>query len=203
MIVLAIADIHGKISWLEKISEELSAADVILLIGDLTHFGREKEAGQVIKSIRKRSSRVFAVSGNCDYPEVENYLSKESLSLHRRNFVIDGIGITGVGGSLPCPVTTPNQFFESDFEQYLAESLSQLPPEIPMILVSHQPPFQTITDRITSGNHVGSRAVRRFIERYTPLICFTGHIHEGVGIDTIGTTISDQIEELEIRDIKP
>ncbi len=36
--------------------------------------------------------------------------------------------------------------------------------------------------------HVGSRAVRAFIEAVQPLVCFTGHIHGGVGIDTIGVT---------------
>jgi len=30
--------------------------------------------------------------------------------------------------------------------------------------------------------------VRSFIEQEQPLICFTGHIHEGVGIDSIGKT---------------
>ena len=35
---------------------------------------------------------------------------------------------------------------------------------------------------------MGSKAVRAFIEQRQPLICFTGHIHEGVGVDQIGKT---------------
>jgi Icc-related predicted phosphoesterase len=30
--------------------------------------------------------------------------------------------------------------------------------------------------------------VRAFIEAVQPVACFTGHIHEGVGIDMIGVT---------------
>jgi len=35
---------------------------------------------------------------------------------------------------------------------------------------------------------VGSKTVREFIKRTQPLICFTGHIHEGIGIDQVGRT---------------
>ena len=44
-------------------------------------------------------------------------------------------------------------------------------------------------DRIHSGAHVGSRAVRRFIERSGAMVCLTGHIHESNGIETIGETL--------------
>lgn len=36
--------------------------------------------------------------------------------------------------------------------------------------------------------HVGSKIIRKFIEDIQPLACFTGHIHEGKAIDTIGNT---------------
>ena len=34
--------------------------------------------------------------------------------------------------------------------------------------------------------HVGSKTIRKFIEQVKPKLCFTGHIHEGIGIDFIG-----------------
>ncbi len=37
---------------------------------------------------------------------------------------------------------------------------------------------------VRGGRHVGSAAVRRFIERHRPLACFTGHIHEAAGMDS-------------------
>ena len=84
------------------------------------------------------------------------------------------------------PGTTPNEISEEQFAQALEETASRLPPSMPMILVSHQPPLDTKADAIASGRHVGSRSVRQFIRDRQPLLCFTGHIHEGVGLDTIG-----------------
>ncbi|MEO1289117.1 MAG: hypothetical protein AAFV93_15240, partial [Chloroflexota bacterium] len=66
--------------------------------------------------------------------------------------------------------------------------LEGLDPDIPKILVTHQPPYGTKADSTWTGKHVGSHAIREFIELEQPLICFTGHIHEAVSIDTIGKT---------------
>ena len=66
---------------------------------------------------------------------------------------------------------------------------------------------------------MGSKSIRNFIEKIQPIVCFTGHIHEGVGIDKINrthiinpgplkfgkyayVTIADcQIVEIEIKDL--
>lgn len=107
---------------------------------------------------------------------------------------------------------------ESYFEQHLQQAVSNIDTTLPMILVSHQPPYNTKADALPNGMHVGSKSVRNFIEQYQPLVCFTGHIHEGIGIDAIGdckiinpgpvfkgqyayAEISDTIEVLEIRSI--
>jgi hypothetical protein len=55
-------------------------------------------------------------------------------------------------------------------------------------MVCHTPPADTVTDRIASGQHVGSPRVRRFIETHQPDACITGHIHEAAGLDHIGRT---------------
>lgn len=52
----------------------------------------------------------------------------------------------------------------------------------PFIFVSHSPPFQTPLDVIYSGVHVGSLAVRNFIQKWSDknliLASLHGHIHE-------------------------
>ena len=53
---------------------------------------------------------------------------------------------------------------------------------------SRQSLSNTLADKTWLNDHVGSKSVRSFIERTQPLICFTGHIHEGIGVDTIGIT---------------
>ena len=68
----------------------------------------------------------------------------------------------------------------------VAEQASKFPL---LILVSHTPPYDTSTDCLSFGQHVGSPAVRAFIEQYQPDVCLTGHIHESQAVDTIGKTV--------------
>ena len=188
MIILALADIHGDASKIPRVFEEVKEADVVLLLGDITHFGREEDAGRIVEPILERAPRLLAVPGNCDYPEVADHLERQKLSIHRRCEVLGGTGFLGVGGSLPCPGRTPNEATEAEFAQALGDAVSAFPCGMPMVLVTHQPPWGTKNDLVSIGRHVGSRSIRGFVEQYQPLICFTGHIHEGVGIDTIGET---------------
>ncbi|MBI4763193.1 MAG: metallophosphoesterase [Deltaproteobacteria bacterium] len=46
------------------------------------------------------------------------------------------------------------------------------------IFLFHAPPFQTRLDHLYEGRPFGSRAIRRYIERYQPLLTLHGHIHE-------------------------
>ena len=188
MIIVALSDIHGDTSQLGRLADDLIAADVVVLAGDLTHFGHGDAAARVVREVRQYSSLVLGVHGNCDHPDVVTYLGANNLSLHAAHYVVSGLELLGVGGSLPCPGTTPSEFTEDELATFLAEAERDLPTEMPRVLVSHQPPLNTVTDLASIGRHVGSRSVREFIERAQPLVCLTGHIHEGRGIDRIGDT---------------
>jgi len=189
MIITVLSDIHGKIEKVEKIAGQLKDADLVLLTGDITHFGREPEAKEIITRIAVYQSNILAVAGNCDYPEVEFFLSKEGISLHQKSAIFGGIGFIGVGGSLPCPGKTPNEYSEEEICNLLDVGFSSLYSEIPTILVVHQPPYNTVSDMIISGRHVGSISIRHTIEIKKPLVCFCGHLHEARGKDKIGETI--------------
>lgn len=63
----------------------------------------------------------------------------------------------------------------------IEEELASLPPMVDpsrTVFVSHAPPYGTILDVKYGGEHVGSKAVKRFIEINQPAITFHGHIHE-------------------------
>lgn len=188
MIIVALADMHGDVSLIETVFREAQTIDLVLLLGDITNFGRKEAIKKVVAAVLPHCRRLLAVPGNCDYPEVEDWLTQEGLSLHRRHAVIDGIGFAGAGLSLPCPGRTPGEISEQDFRQYLAEAAAGFPEDTPMVLVTHEPPFDTGADIAFTGEHVGSRVIRDFIETYRPLVCFTGHIHEAAGLDSIGPT---------------
>jgi uncharacterized protein len=60
--------------------------------------------------------------------------------------------------------------------------------------VFHSPPRDTACDLTKTGAHVGSRAIRRFIERHQPPLVLSGHIHEAPRYsssyrDTIGQSV--------------
>jgi Icc-related predicted phosphoesterase len=185
MIIVSIVDIHGNSAPIDLLKEPLSAADLVLIGGDITHFGGEEKAREVIDKVRWYNPNVLAVTGNCDTKEVDDYLYRENINLHARSFRQNGVCIVGAGGSLPAPSPTPNVYSEEEYEAILETGLEGCDMTVPMILVSHQPPIGTLNDTISSGAHVGSSAVRTFIEQYHPLVCFTGHIHEAPGIDKI------------------
>jgi len=189
MIITLLSDIHGRIEKIERISNQLRNSDIVVLAGDITHFGREPEVREIISKIAVFQSNILAVTGNCDYPEVEHFLRKEGISLHQKSAIFGGIGFVGVGGSLPCPGKTPNEYSEEEIKELLDISFASLYSDIPTILVVHQPPFNTVVDKLPTGLHVGSLSIRNSIEIKKPIACFCGHLHEALGKDKIGDTI--------------
>lgn len=189
MTILAISDIHSDINLLSHMENDLRNSDLILLSGDITHFGKTSIIKKIIGNFRQYNSNILAIPGNCDYHEVNQYLAEEDIALDCRFRIINNHFIMGIGGSLPCPGGTPNEYSEEEFNTMLEEVVKKNINCDPIILLVHQPPFNTLCDRLNDGFHVGSHSVRLFIEKYQPAICYCGHIHEGVGIDAIGKTV--------------
>lgn len=74
------------------------------------------------------------------------------------------------------------------------EDLAALTPAESTLFILHSPPRSTACDMIGAGKHVGSRAIRAFIERHQPPLILSGHIHESPRVsnsyrDTIGETL--------------
>lgn len=178
-------DIHDQADDFKKIRYVLADVDIVILAGDMTK-GRVEHLHRVLNSIEPYNEHILAVCGNMDTEQMNMWLAREGMSIHRRSEISDGIAFLGVGGALP--FYGDYVFSEEEFEGFLADTLQGVPEHLPKILVSHQPPYGTKMDIIESGEHVGSKAVRTFIEREKPLICFTGHIHHATGIDKIGET---------------
>ncbi|RKY02029.1 MAG: hypothetical protein DRP54_02640 [Spirochaetes bacterium] len=188
MRVVGISDVHGHTEKLSTMVDYFSQGDVVLISGDLTNFGHEFQASNVISIVKMKNKNVFAVHGNCDYPDVRFFLEKEGVSLHGRIVEYEGIIFTGIGGSLPCPGRTPNEYAESEIENILNGIAEKIPSGSKVVFVTHEPPYDTMCDLTRAGQHVGSRAVRDFIEKVRPLLVVCGHIHESRAIDEIGET---------------
>lgn len=189
MRIIGITDIHGQSDYIHEISEVLQKADLILLSGDITHFGEKEDALSVLQDIWNYSDNVYAVPGNCDYPSVGDFLNEEGINLQGRVIRIGDYQLTGVGGSLPCPGVTPNEYSEGEYKAFLGAIAMHISSKLPLIFVSHQPPFATVCDLARNGMHVGSKAICDFLLAEQPVFCLTGHIHEGAGIDHSGNTV--------------
>lgn len=188
MRIIAFGDIHMNTGVIETI-EGIRSADYIIITGDITNFGYRKDAERMISHIQGLNRSLLAVAGNLDQPDVASYLEEVDLSLHGRGMSLDKLGLVGLGGSNYTPFKTPFEFSEQELSRLLAEGLSQVGKADEHILVSHTPPFKTNVDRLTNGKHVGSTAVRSYIEEHQPCLCLTGHIHESRGQDHIGRTL--------------
>ena len=179
MTIFNITDLHGSLRRLPEVRREAADADVIVVSGDITNFAGREEARRIIDELSAVNPEILAVSGNCDRAPVEGYLRERGIALHAAVLVHSGVAFAGLGGSLPGPGPTPNTYSEEELAGFL-DSIDA-PPGAPLVLVSHQPPFDTPADRIAAGRHAGSRSVRSYIERVHPVLCLSGHIHESVG----------------------
>ncbi len=199
MKIIAVGDIHMATEALARI-DGIATVDLVIINGDLTNFGGTHEAKQVLDEVLSVNQSVLAQFGNLDKPEINDYLEELGINLHRQARLVNNrVCLIGLGGSNKTPFATPSEFSEEQlaagldhaYEQArgfidLAEPLEKI--HIPTILVSHTPPFGTAVDRLRSGTHVGSSAIRAFIEERQPELCICGHIHEAIGSDRIGRT---------------
>lgn len=189
MKLIALPDLHERVDVLKTIENVIRRADLVLLPGDLANGHGAAGAASVITHVRALNPRVLAIPGNWDDEAAVALMTREGINLHRRHVIRDGCAFVGVGGALPSRRPSANRINEQDLAQALREAMNGVDPTLPLVLMCHQPPLNTRTDVAKSNRHVGSLAVREFIERVQPRICFTGHIHEGAGIDRIGRTL--------------
>ncbi len=185
--ILGVVDLH----WSGRRPPRLpdpTGFDLVLLAGDLTSFLGPDHARQIVEPLRAAGVEVLAVCGNCDLPAVEGYFRDVDVDLDRRARAAFGVRFIGLSGGLPFG-DLPYERTEEDYERVAAEAFDSAAAVEgrPTILVSHQPPYGTACD-LARGNHVGSRSLRRAVERYRPDLVFSGHIHEAIGADRIGPT---------------
>jgi Icc-related predicted phosphoesterase len=110
MTVAAIGDLHvmedSVAPYRELFTEISGSADVLLLAGDLTNFGKTSEADILAEDLRACTIPVLGVLGNHDYEcgqpdEVCEILrSAGMIVLDEQAHEIDGVGFAGVKGFL-------------------------------------------------------------------------------------------------------
>ena len=187
--LLFVTDIHGTTAHIKLLAESVGHIDLLLIGGDFTNFGGVEQVRPIIKSFQKYFPRLLCVHGNLDHSSVEEWLAENELSLHGKTRILDDmkgkIALFGLGGSNKTPMKTLTEYEEEEIAQILAKGYPNPDPSVSVILVSHMPPKNSLTDKIFSGKHVGSLALRNFLEERKIDLCLCGHIHESSAIDTI------------------
>ncbi|HOJ49693.1 MAG TPA: metallophosphoesterase [Spirochaetota bacterium] len=188
MKIMFITDIHNNYKDIEKLL--LNNIDVIIIGGDFTIRGGRDDVKKILDNIIKIfKGKILAVPGNMDKKEVLDVLIDYNINIECSGVIIEDIGFFGCGGSEKTPFDTPNEKDSNDIYRCLVTGYNSIKEAGIKVMVSHNPPFNTKCDKVLSGNSVGSKKVREFIENYLPDYCLTGHIHEGIASDIIGKTV--------------
>jgi Icc-related predicted phosphoesterase len=180
MRILALSDFHNHYALLPHLERLAQDADIVIDAGDFTVF--EDEMEETLRRYASWGKPILLIHGNHESaPSVEKACARTQGAvrfLHQQDIDILGVRIIGWGGG---------GFNEYDgrFESWTASLLRD---DRPTILVTHPPPSGTTLD-LTDSNHVGSKSLRAFIERFQPDFSLSGHIHYTQGAeDRIGRT---------------
>ncbi len=188
MRLLCITDIHSHRQKFEQILQREPEPEVLIIGGDFTNFGPPQEAEDLLDLALLYCPKVLAVAGNCDSSDIDAMLHRRGVSLHANGKEMNGIGFFGLS-AMPAWRGDMYEFSEKQLDFFLSQGHAQVQSHARTILVSHPPPHDTKVDYNNSGKHVGSTAVRAWVERVNPLLVVCGHIHEARGVDEIGGTI--------------
>ena len=183
MHILVFADIHQDWEALKKIVAK--KADIYICLGDLSNRGTGlDEAGEILISL---TDKLWLIPGNNETWEQTKALSKKHgfIDFHQKVIKRGDYSFAGFGYVIPTPFNTPGETEEEEFQR----ALKKFEGYQNLCVFLHNPPKNSVLDQTPSSLHVGSQAIRDFLEKNQPIYLFSGHIHENEGkIQRIGKT---------------
>jgi hypothetical protein len=192
MKLLVASDLHGNLQRIEQLKKLIlhHIPDLIVVCGDLTHYGSISAVRDTLNQLSTGSIPIFFVPGNLDPPGLRTQANiHHARNLHGKSVKSNEYTFIGIGGSIYTPFNTQFELSENEIQTLLYSAYNQLPAKFKHIIVSHNPPYNTRLDKTSLGDHVGSKALREFIVETQPLLLFCGHIHEAQGIDRINNSV--------------
>jgi len=184
---IGFGDIHGDPGNAARIPD-IAKAEGVIISGDITTHGSKDAAMRVVDAVRRLNPALYVQIGNMDNASVTGWLEEEGLNIHAQvRELAPGVGLVGVGCSSPTPFGTPCELPDAQLGELLDLAMGEAKPWPALLLVAHDPPYGTLAD-MAGGQHVGSHAVRSFVDRVQPDVCLCGHIHESRALDFVGKT---------------
>jgi uncharacterized protein len=192
---LVISDMHGEYGRLESLDEEFRSVDAVLFAGDFAKFGHTETGRPALEALCKKHELIYSVIGNCDEPAFLEEVEKKDICVQGCLLYHEELVFAGSGGGSKFTGTTPNERTDEELVSDLKiidDSAGCGADENGhwnnLILITHNPPKDTKCDQVAPGVHAGSPLLRKFVEEKQPLAVITGHIHEGIAIDMIGSS---------------
>jgi len=160
----------------------------------------------IVKQKVPSETQVIVCPGNDDRTFVDDVIEKHKGIINAEGKVInidDIHEMISTGWVNPSPWNTSREEEDDRLENRLEKYISQVNEKNSAIFNFHAPPFESKLDEaplldkdlnpIVQGGRVvmvpvGSKAVRKMIEKYQPLLGLHGHIHEASGSIKIGRT---------------
>lgn len=167
--ILAVADAHGSCNGLDFTKRFIDEhkPDVVVVAGDITHFGPPEWAEKFLDSF---DLPLLAINGNCDPPGVIDVIRNRSeKDLVDCSKEMAGLRFVGLG--------YPSNM---DFDSLHGQKID--------VLVSHVPP-KGCNDAVPSGQQIGDFFLRDFVLKNSPRVVLSGHVHESRGIGDLEGTV--------------
>ncbi len=191
-ILACIGDIHGAYDRLGRVLADLRRRGVegMLLTGDFDCRAPQQTLADAPDAMARPALEILAAAGLpiCFVPG--NHDRRDLVAegnIDGRVQEIAGVRVVGVGGAGPARMGFPYEWSEAEI------AARDLPDGD--IVLTHTPPARTRLDRVLTGEHVGSEAIRELPLRHGRLmIC--GHIHEAAGVDRVGPRVAYNVGAL-------
>ena len=200
--VAAIGDLHvqedSSAPYRELFTEISATADVLVLCGDLTNFGKTSEAEILAEDIRACTIPVLGVLGNHDYecgqPEnVAKILHEAGMTvLDEQAVEIDGVGFAGVKGFMggfgrgelaPFGEPIAKAFVDEVLNEArkLENGLRTLRTERSVAVLHYSPVVETLEgEPVEILQYLGSARLADAIDRFDHVKAVVhGHAHHG------------------------
>ncbi|MBU1696286.1 MAG: metallophosphoesterase [Proteobacteria bacterium] len=176
MRIYAVADIHGKTEKITKIKEVIlrNTPDILVIAGDISNYVSPLKT---LKQLKDIPIPILGIRGNSDLKSVEGLLQDQDNTtlLNHVPVTYQNSQFLGLNGTIPLPFVSKICLKEA---QRLNAIKHAITPQT--ILVVHPPP-KGVCDKVGNRFSAGSFQLKRFIEKYPPLMVLCGHIHEQAG----------------------
>lgn len=201
MKIAATADIHFSPQSYDRIREPLSRvrdeADVLVIAGDLTNYGKPEEMHSLLNALVRLRIPIVAVLGNHDYEscqeqELMRLMTAEGIKvLDGSSYERDGVGFAGakgfIGGFGRGVLTA---FGEKEIKSFVQASIDETmkleralsmlrTPKI--VIVTHYAPIaETVNgEPMEIWPYLGSSRLSEVIDRHGAVLALHGHAHHG------------------------